>query len=53
MCSHAAPASLYLSLFSLLRVDIRGKKTDEFHDNLEKKKEHKFLYIALAYWTKE
>lgn len=50
MCSHAAPASLYLSLFSLFRVDMRGKKTDEI-DKLEK--EHKFLYIATAYWTKE
>lgn len=26
VCSHAPPASLYLSLFSLLAVDIRGKK---------------------------
>lgn len=51
MCSHAAPASLYLSLFSLLGVDIRGKKTAEFHDKLEK--EHMFLYIATDYWTKE
>lgn len=35
MCSHAPPASLYLSLFSLLRVDIRTKK--------KKKKEKKQL----------
>lgn len=50
MCSHAAPASLYLSLFSLFGVDMRGKKTEKL-TNLEKK--HKFLYIATAYWTKE
>lgn len=51
MCAHAAPASLYLSLFSLLGVDIRGKKPAEFHDKLEKG--HKFFYIATAYRTKE
>lgn len=50
MCTHAAPASLYLSLFSLLGVD-KVEKTAEFHDELEK--EHKFPYIATAYWTKE
>ena len=54
MCAHAAPASLYLSLFSLLGVDIRGgeKKTAEFHDKL-RKRGHKFLHIASACRTKE
>lgn len=50
MCLHAAPASLYLSLFSLSEVDIRKKKGQEI-DKLEK--EHKFLDIATAYRTKE
>lgn len=55
MCLHAPPASLYLSLFSLLGVDIRRpgeeKKKAELHDKFEKG--HKFLYISTAYWTKE
>lgn len=56
MCAHAAPASLYLSLFSLLGVDIRGgekkKKLQNFMTNLEKGGTS-FLRIASACRTKE
>lgn len=39
VCSHAPPASLYLSLFSLLAVDIRGKKPSKnFMTNFFKKR---------------
>lgn len=52
MCAHAAAASLYLSLFSLLGVDISAKKRKKkIHDKLVKG--HKFFRIAAAYGTKE